>query len=202
MAIQNFVPTDGIIDSDKRRTSIRPIGKEFAQIRPSAVISIIVAVDLQGAIGLNGDMLWHISPDLRRFKAITSGKTVIMGRKTWESLPHRPLPDRLNIVITRQHGYNAPGAICTDSLERAIGIATSEEIFIIGGGELYARALPFASRLYLTRILDKAPQADTFFPHINPQEWTRTEMEAYPASNSHPPFRFENYVRCARANTL
>lgn len=200
MAIQNLVPTEGMIDSDRRRTSIRPLEKDCSEIRPAASLSVIVAADKRGAIGLRGAMLWHIGPDLKRFKAITSGNAVVMGRKTWESLPKRPLPDRLNIVVTRQNGYEAEGARTAASLAEALGIAAScDEIFVIGGGEIYACALPLATRLYLTRIMAEAPEADTFFPAINDEEWTLTESEGYPGGNGVPPFRFENYVRTGSA---
>ena len=153
MAIQNLVPTEGMIDGDERRTSIRPLSKEYARIRPAAQLSVIVAADMRGAIGLRGGMLWHLRDDLRRFKAITTGKAVIMGRKTWQSLPRRPLPGRLNVVITRQSDFVAEGARVAGSLTEAIGIAAGcEEIFIIGGGEIYRQALGMATRLYMTRI--------------------------------------------------
>lgn len=201
MAIQNLVPTEGMIDGDERRTSIRPVGKEYAQIRPAAQLSVIVAADRAGAIGLRGDMLWHLRGDLRRFKAITTGKAVVMGRKTWESLPRRPLPGRLNVVVTRQPDYRAEGATVAGSLREAIGVAAGvPEIFVIGGGEIYRQAMPLATRLYLTRILATAPQADTWFPDIDPREWTLTESEAVPADASAPPYRFENYVRTGRVN--
>lgn len=199
MAIQNLVPTEGIIDSDGSRTSIRPIGAECVNVRPVATISVIVAADRRGAIGLRGGMLWHLPDDLRRFKAVTTGKAVVMGRKTWESLPRRPLPGRLNVVITRNPEYQADGALVAGSLSEAVGIASGvEEIFIIGGGEVYRQAMPMATRLYLTRILAEASCADTFFPDINPQEWTLTEEETMPARDGQPAFRFCNYVRTGR----
>lgn len=121
------------------------------------------------AIGKNGRLLWHVPDDMKRFKALTTGHPVIMGRKTWESLPERfrPLPKRANIVVTRQVGYVAPGAVVADSLEAARAAAAraagAAEIFVIGGGELYAAALPHADRLYLTLVGADA-DADTFFP--------------------------------------
>ena len=199
MAIQNLVPTEGMVDGDERRTSIRPVGKEYSQIRPAAQLSVIVAADRGGAIGLRGGMLWHLPGDLRRFKAITTGKAVVMGRKTWESLPRRPLPGRLNVVITRQPGYRAEGATVVGSLREAVGVAAgSPEIFFIGGGEVYRQAMPMATRLYLTRILDRAPEADTWFPDVDPREWTLTETESVPADGPAPACRFENYVRTGR----
>lgn len=199
MAIQNLVPTEGMVDGDERRTSIRPVGKEYSQIRPAAQLSVIVAADRGGAIGLRGGMLWHLPGDLRRFKAITTGKAVVMGRKTWESLPRRPLPGRLNVVITRQPGYRAEGATVVGSLREAVGVAAgSPEIFFIGGGDVYRQAMPMATRLYLTRILDRAPEADTWFPDVDPREWTLTETESVPADGPAPACRFENYVRTGR----
>lgn len=197
MAIQNLVPTEGIIDSNQRRTSIRPLGKENSHIRPALQLSVIVAADLADAIGLHGDMLWHLRDDLRRFRAITTGNVVVMGRKTWESLPRKPLPDRMNIVLTRQTDYVAEGALKASSLQEAIGMAGDlPELFVIGGGELYAQAMAMATRLYLTRILATAPKADTYFPGVDSDEWTLTECEEHPAADGKPAFRFENYVRC------
>lgn len=199
MAIQNLVLTEGIIDSNQRRTSIRPLGKEYAHIRPQSQLSVIVAVDENNAIGLRGGMLWHLRDDLRRFRALTTGNAVIMGRKTWESLPKRPLPDRRNIVVTRSKDYVAEGAVIAHSVQEAIGLAApAPEIFFIGGGELYRETLGMATRLYLTRILDKAEEADTFFPAINADEWTLVEEERIPVANGNPAFRFENYVRTGR----
>jgi dihydrofolate reductase len=126
------------------------------------------------AIGKNGRLLWHIPEDLKRFKALTSGHPVIMGRKTWESLPEkfRPLPNRTNIVVTRDPSYAAPGALVAASLDAALAAAASapgsEEIFVIGGGELYTAALPFAYRLYLALVDSDAP-GDAFFPEYEPE---------------------------------
>src|SRR3989344_734446 len=120
-----------------------------------ASIAIIAALGEQTrALGKNNELLWHIPDDLKRFKELTLGHPVIMGRKTWESLPpkFRPLPGRTNIVVTRQAGYVAEGAVVADSLETARVGATrapgADEMFVIGGGELYREALPFADRLY------------------------------------------------------
>jgi dihydrofolate reductase len=137
-------------------------------------ISLIAAIGKNRELGKGNDLLWHISDDLKRFKEITSGHPVIMGRKTWESLPEkfRPLPDRLNIVVTRQLDYAALGAkICgsiEEAIEKAHGAVGGEEIFIIGGGELYTAALPHAHRLYLT-IIEDSKDADVFFPEYENQ---------------------------------
>lgn len=134
-----------------------------------AQISIIVAIGKNRVIGKGNDLLWHIPDDLKRFKALTTGHPVVMGRKTWESLPEkfRPLPGRTNIVITRQHGYALAGATVVHSLIEALGIAQGapggDEIFIMGGGQIYAEALPFATHLYLT-LIDDEKDGDVFFP--------------------------------------
>lgn len=132
-------------------------------------ISVIAAIGKDRELGFQGELLWHLPDDMKRFKELTVGHPVIMGRKTWESLPERfrPLPGRTNIVVTRQAGYTADGAVVVDGLSDAFLAATdapgSDETFIIGGGELYAAALPYATRLYLT-IVDANAEADTYFP--------------------------------------
>ena len=131
--------------------------------------AIIAAMGKNRELGLRGKLPWRIPDDMQRFKTLTMGNSVIMGRKTWESIPEkfRPLPGRTNIVITRQTNYEAKGAIVTDSLESARAAAAralgSDEIFVIGGGEIYREALPFTDRLYLT-LVDDTTEADTFFP--------------------------------------
>lgn len=133
-------------------------------------IAIIAALDsTTRAIGKDNTLLWHIPDDLKRFKELTTGHPVIMGRKTWESLPERfrPLPNRTNIVVTRQLGYKTEGAAVVDSLSDAFLAAQeapgSNETFVIGGGEIYIAALPYATHLYLT-LVDDSSEADTFFP--------------------------------------
>jgi dihydrofolate reductase len=141
-------------------------------------IAIIAALGAGSrAIGKENKLLWHIPEDMKRFKALTVGHPVIMGRKTWESLPEkfRPLPQRANIVVTRDLAYEARGASIASSLEEAIAKAKkaegSEEIFIIGGGQLYAEALPLADLLYLTLVED-AKEGDVFFPEYE-KEFTK-----------------------------
>lgn len=152
-------------------------------------ISIIAAIGEKRELGLHGKLLWHIPDDLQRFKRLTMGHPVIMGRKTWESLPEkfRPLPGRTNIVVTRQAGYEATGATVADSLETARTATTraegAGEIFVIGGGELYAAALPYVNRLYLT-LVDATAEADTFFP-LYEQEFKIVSDEAGTGEPSH-----------------
>ena len=141
-------------------------------------IALVVAVSRNGVIGRNGGLPWHVSSDLKRFKAITMGKPVIMGRRTWESLPRRPLAGRANIVVTRQEAYDAPGALVAASLKDALAQAEGEEICIIGGGELFREALPMADRLYLTEI-DLDVPGDTYFPAIDATSWIEISREAH-----------------------
>ncbi len=141
-------------------------------------LTLIAAVANNGVIGKDNRLPWHLPADLRHFKALTTGRTVIMGRKTWESLPDnfRPLPGRQNIVVTRNAGYRAEGAVVVTSLPAAIAAAQSDEAFVIGGAELYAAALPLADRLQLTEI-DAAFDGDTHFPAIDPQHWRETARD-------------------------
>lgn len=127
-------------------------------------LAIIVAVGRDGAIGRGNDLVWRISADMKRFKSLTMGHPVIMGRKTWESLP-KALPGRLNIVITRNADYKADGAVVVSSLEEALSMVKSDETpFVIGGAQIYAETLPCANRLYLTLIDADCSDADVWFP--------------------------------------
>lgn len=128
------------------------------------MIHIIAAIDQHRGIGYNGDVLYHIREDLRRFKSLTMGHTLVMGRKTFDSLPGGALPGRRNIVITRNEAWTAPGAERASSLAEALAMAAGDEIYIIGGGQVYAEALPLADMLDLTLIHLAAPEVDTFFP--------------------------------------
>ena len=140
-------------------------------------ISIIVATAQGNAIGRKGDLLFHISADLRRFKEITMSHPIIMGRKTFESFPKGPLPGRENIVITRQSDYHHDGITVVSSFSDALTAANGvDEAFIIGGGEIYREAMNHATTIYLTEIDAKVEDADTFFPTINPQEWEESEV--------------------------
>lgn len=134
-------------------------------------LNIIVAVGRNMEIGCENRLLWPIREDLKRFKSLTMGHPVIMGRKTWESLPKRPLPGRLNIVVSRNPAYIAEGAEVAPSLEQAIAMTAGEEAFVIGGEAIYSAALPMASKLFLTRIDADSPSADAFFPTVNAEEW-------------------------------
>lgn len=132
-------------------------------------ISILVAVSKNGVIGKDGKLPWHISEDLKRFKALTTGHPIIMGRKTWESIGSKPLPNRTNIIITRDKKFKAMGGEVAHSVEEAIELAKKmekEEIFFIGGGEIYKLVLPLTDRIYLT-LVEEEVNGDTFFPNYS-----------------------------------
>lgn len=163
-------------------------------------LTLIAAVARQRAIGRANTLPWHLPEDLRYFRAMTKGKTVIMGRKTWESLPEafRPLPGRHNIVVTRDAHYAASGATVVHSLAAAATAAGEEEAFIIGGAELYAQALPLASRLLLTEIDLDIADADAFFPEFSTQEWREISRDAQRSASGDGPaldFAFVVYER-------
>ena len=139
-------------------------------------IVIIAAVAKNRVIGKDNRLLWNIPEDMAHFKALTAGHPVIMGRKTWESLPprFRPLPGRRNIVISRQAGYDAPGAEVADSLEIALKMASTVALaFVIGGEQIYRQAMAVADRLEITEV-DLEPEGDAWFPEIAPGDWERT----------------------------
>ena len=150
-------------------------------------IAIYVAIAENGVIGSKGGLPWRLSTDLKRFKAGTMGKPIVMGRKTWESFPKRPLPGRLNIVVTRDKAYRAEGAETVSSLRDAIALAeirgrcmaAVDEICVIGGGEIYAQALPLADRLHVTHVLASV-DGDTVFPTIDPAVWRLASSEDVP----------------------
>ncbi len=158
------------------------------------MISIIVAVAENGVIGDRNMLLWHISEDLRRFKRLTTGHPVVMGRKTCESLG-RPLPNRRNVVITRSE-IQIAGCEVVHSLDEALALfPADEEVFVIGGAQIYAEALPIADRLYLTRVHCNY-EGDTRFPDWNPAEWRLVASERFEHGTEYPyPFTFETYER-------
>lgn len=149
----------------------------------SPLISLVVGAAENNVIGNKGDMPWKVSADLKNFKATTSGKTIVMGRKTFESIG-RALPNRRNIVVTRNTKWNAEGAEIAGSLIAAIELAgNAPEIMIIGGGEMYAQALPIADRVYFTRI-HATPDGDTWFPELSEEIWQKTRAEKLPRGPS------------------
>lgn len=143
-------------------------------------LSIIVAIASDGAIGRANDLLWHLPDDLKRFKELTTGHTILMGRKTFESLPRGPLPNRRNIIISRSL-LAQPGAEVYPTIQQALEACASDgEVFIIGGGEIYRQLLPNTERIYLTRVQASFPDAEVFFPELDPTEWIEEAHEIYP----------------------
>jgi len=169
----------------------RPVTRDRDTLR----VSIIVAMAKNRVIGAGGAIPWHLPEELKRFKRLTMGHHIIMGRRTWESIG-RPLPGRASVVVTRQRDYRAPGALVTHTVEDAIAACAGDsEIFVIGGAELYARAMARASRLYLTTV-DADIAGDTVMPAFEPGEWREISSESFAADARHRyPFRCALYER-------
>ena len=159
-------------------------------------INIIVAIAENNAIGFENKLLYWLPNDLKRFKALTTGHTIIMGRKTFESLPKGALPNRRNIVLSRQD-IEFAGAERFSSLEAALATCTAqEEVYIIGGASVYQEAMPLADQLCVTHIEDTPEQADAFFPEIDPKVWEVTSSESHSTDEKHLyPYRFIDYQR-------
>lgn len=162
-------------------------------------VSIIVAATENDAIGRGGGMLYHLPGDLRRFKRLTMGHPIIMGRRTFESLPKGALPGRRNIVVTSSVDFSAPGAEVARSLREAVEMASDADIaYIIGGGQVYREAFAFADEIELTRIHATADDADTFIPAIDPAVWREAELTDEPEALAHdaePRCTFHRYLR-------
>ncbi len=141
-------------------------------------IVLIVAAADNGVIGNKDAIPWRLPEDLRRFKTLTMGHPIVMGRKTWDSFPKKPLPGRTNIVITRQSGWSAQGAVTAASLEEAMALAKAQDetVFIIGGGEIYRAALPLATHVELTEV-HRAFDGDAHFPALDKSAWRETARE-------------------------
>ena len=140
-------------------------------------IHAIVAVASDWAIGRQGDLLCHLPADMKHFKEGTMGNSIVMGRKTFESFPRRPLPGRQNIVITRNTDWRYPGVTVVHSLEDAIAAAETDTVFIIGGAQVYEQALPLVDVLHLTQIHARWADADVYFPALNMDEWQEVSRE-------------------------
>lgn len=141
-------------------------------------VSMIAAVGKNLELGKNNNLIWHFKEDMKFFKDTTMGHTVVMGRKTFESLP-KALPGRKNIVISSNAEYQAQGATVVTSVEEALQIADNEEIFVIGGGKIYAEFLPYADKLYLTEIDAECEDADTYFPQFNKSDYIKEIINYY-----------------------
>lgn len=159
-------------------------------------VSIIVAISDNGGIGFENKLLYWLPNDLKRFKALTTGHTIIMGRKTFESLPKGALPNRRNVVLSRQEGLQIENAEVYPTLEEALSQCKDEDCFIIGGASVYAQALPLADRLFITEVDDTTKEADTFFPEIDKETWKVVAREDFPTDEKHAyPYSFVDYER-------
>ncbi len=161
------------------------------------ILVMIAAAGENNALGRDNDLIWHLPDDFKRFKRITTGHTIIMGRKTFESFP-KPLPNRFHIIITRNREYqvNHPECKVVHDLEEALNMVSEEaQAFIIGGGEIYKQALPHTDRIELTRVHANL-EADTFFPDIDPDQWELLEESYHPKDERHKyPFTYLSYTR-------
>jgi len=159
------------------------------------MISIIAAVSTNGVIGRDGDLPWRMPTDLKRFKRLTMGHHLVVGRKTWDEVG-RPLPGRIMVVVTRDLSFEADDVIVAHSLRQAIEAAgDDDEIFVAGGGEIYRQALPVADRMYLTRV-HAYIEGDTTFPEFDESDWILVEREDHLADESNPyPFSFLVYQK-------
>lgn len=160
------------------------------------MISIIAAIAANGAIGINNDLPWRLPNDMKRFRQLTTGHPVLMGRKTFESLPNGALPNRTNIVISRNHTLSFKNCILFDNIQDAIREYNQEEVFVIGGAGIYSQMMPFADKLYITLVRHSFENADTFFPEINKNEWIMIEQEDFPDDEKHLyPYTFQTYSK-------
>ena len=159
------------------------------------MIIMIAAASENNALGKNNELVWHLPNDFKRFKSLTSGHHIIMGRKTFESFP-KPLPNRTHIVISRQENYKPEGCIVVSSMEKAIEICPSNEaIYIIGGGEIYNLGLPFSNKIELTRVHNTF-EADAFFPEIDLKDWEMIYSELQNKDEKHQfNYTYQTYIR-------
>jgi len=149
------------------------------------MLTLIAAASENNALGKDNDLVWHLPDDFKRFKALTSGHYILMGRKTFESFP-KPLPNRTHVIITRQNDYEVPeGCIVVNSLSKAIEVCPkNEEIFIIGGGQIYKQSIEIADKIELTRV-HTTVEADAFFPEIDDAIWEVIQSEYHPKDEKH-----------------
>lgn len=159
------------------------------------MIIMIAAAAENNALGKDNDLVWHLPDDFKRFKQLTSGHPIIMGRKTFESFP-KLLPNRTHIIITRQKNYQPESCIVVDSIKKALEFVTEDEdVFIIGGGEIYKQALEYTDIIELTRV-HASFEADTYFPEIKSTDWQLIEEEYHPKDEKHlVDFTYQTYIR-------
>jgi dihydrofolate reductase len=158
------------------------------------MITVIAAVGINNELGKDNQLIWHLPDDFKRFKSLTTGHYIIMGRKTFESFP-KPLPNRTHVIITRQKDYSVENCIVVDSLKKAFAVCPeNEETYIIGGGEIYKQSIDFADKLEITKVFHSF-EADTFFPEIDPLKWELISEEFHTKDEKHAyDFCFQTYV--------
>lgn len=163
-------------------------------------ISIIVATSKNNVIGVNNQLPWHLPADLKYFKSLTNGHPIIMGRKTYDSIG-RPLPNRENIIITRDKNFTSNDLVIKDSIDEAIEqCKNQDEVFIIGGDTIYKQTIDIATKLYITRVDTIIENGDAFFPEINVTEWEKTSVEHFEKDEKNKfDYSFEVYVRIAKS---
>lgn len=159
------------------------------------ILSLVVAASDNNAIGKQNKLLWHLPNDLKFLKNITWGMPVVMGRKTFESVDSKPLNGRINIIVTRQKDFEAPGVVVVNSLNDATFFAKENdynELMILGGAQIYEDAMPKANRIYITRVHAFFEDADAFFPEIDERKWERVKVQDFQADEKHAyPYSFE-----------
>lgn len=196
MEISILFPADQTHGKDSDCTLIHPFSPYNSNTFKGREVWSIVAAGTDFSIGRNGEIPWRLSEDLRHFRQITMGHPVIMGRKTWESLPKRPLPGRRNIVLTRDSSYAPEGAETATSVESAIALCDPTEIpVIIGGGQVYSDSIGYCSKVYLTAVDMTVPDADTFFPPLSVSEWSLMEDSDIQESSDGIRYRFLVFSR-------
>jgi dihydrofolate reductase len=160
-------------------------------------ITLIACTDINNGIGdADGNLLFKIDKDMKRFVSITSGKHVVMGRKTWESLPHKPLRNRKNYVLTMDESFEAEGATVIHSIDEVIELSKGREVFIIGGGEIYYQTIDIADKLMMTHVHVIDGKARVFFPDYNLKQWKITKVEQHEKSEQYDfSYTFANYER-------
>lgn len=158
------------------------------------MIIAIAAIGMNNELGKDNQLIWHLPNDFKRFKTLTTGHYIIMGRKTFESFP-KPLPNRTHVIITRQKNYTAENCIVVDSLKKAIAVCPKDEdVYVIGGGEIYNQSIDFADKLEITKVFHSF-EADTFFPEIDTAKWELVSEEFHPKDEKHAyDFCFQTYV--------
>lgn len=187
-------PSDPDKISEKDLLHLHPFSSFNSSTSRGRDVFAVVAMNDENVIGVKGDLPWHLSEDLKHFKELTMGHPVIMGRKTWESIPRRPLPGRRNIVVSRNPDFKADGVEVFNSLEEAVS-ACREIPFIIGGEQIYKAALPFCSKVYVTMVDARVEAADAFFPELPERDWKVSEESEKLMSKNSIGYRFITYMR-------